>query len=55
MPTKVIKSAKCARYLIKRGFNVIDVKANKDNEIMTVFVFEATDNFLSALSEYSKK
>lgn len=36
---KLIFTAKLARYLLKQGYQIIDIKPNKDNPERTVFIF----------------
>ena len=40
---KLIFTAKLARYLLKQGYKIIDIKPNKDNPDRTVFVFKDCD------------
>lgn len=58
---KVIKNARDARYLLKKGHTIIDIKPKKENPVETVFVFLADDSFykdfdkISVDSEEEKK
>jgi len=36
---KLIFTAKLARHLLKLGYQIIDIKPNKDNPDRTVFIF----------------
>lgn len=37
---KIIPSGKTARQLLKLGFTIVDVKANKANKEKTIFIFK---------------
>jgi hypothetical protein len=43
--SRVIKNARDARWLLKRGHKIIDIKPKKENPVETVFVFEADEAF----------
>lgn len=45
-PLKVILNAADARFLLRRGHHIVDLKPHTDNDKMTVFVFEATPAFM---------
>jgi hypothetical protein len=36
---KLIFTAKLARHLLKQGYQIVDIKPNKDNPERTVFIF----------------
>ena len=40
----VIYSGRTARYLLKKGYTIIDVKADKINNLKSVFVFKIENN-----------
>lgn len=42
MEAKVIQNPADARWLLKRGHRLIDIKAKKEDKSQTVFVFELT-------------
>jgi len=42
LKVKVIAVNKLARELLKKGFNMVDIKPHKDDSRRTVFVFELT-------------
>ena len=50
-----VYSAAVARKLIRGGFFVADIKPNKDNRDKTVFVFEASEEFNTALGNILAK
>lgn len=49
--SRLIFDAKIARKLLKMGFVVIDIKPNRENTDKSIFVFENTDEFKSALTQ----
>ena len=49
---KLIKSQRLARYLLKEGFTIIDIKAHKDSRDRTVFVFKKEEGLSEAMSRY---
>lgn len=53
-PRKLIFNPNVAKYLLDRGYRIIDITANRENEDKTVFVFEADDEFYELLEEYSQ-
>lgn len=48
--SRLIFDAKIARRLLKEGFVVIDIKPNRENTDKSIFVFENTEEFKSALT-----
>ena len=48
---KIIFSGKTTRDLLKMGFQIVDIKAMRDNPERTVFVFKNTDELRQALTE----
>jgi hypothetical protein len=52
---KCILTAVMARYLVKQGFRIVDIKPQKENPDRTVFVFENSDELKTAMSEYNQK
>lgn len=49
--SRLIFDAKIARRLLKEGFVVIDIKPNRENTDKSIFVFENTEEFKSALTQ----
>jgi len=47
----IIFSGGVARELLRRGYTIIDVKADKKNKIKTVFVFKRENNIEQVLYE----
>lgn len=50
MEIKLIFKPKIARQLLRLGNKIIDIKANKDNLDMTVFIFENTEKLKEDLN-----
>lgn len=50
MNYKLIFSPIVARKLLKMGHVIVDIKPNKNNKEMTVFIFENTEKFRNDLS-----
>ena len=50
---KLIFTAKLARYLLKQGYRIIDMKPNKDNPDRTVFIFIDCDGLKESIREFS--
>ena len=48
----VIFTGKTARYLLKLGYTIIDVKPDKKNKIKSVFVFKKESGIDKAISDY---
>jgi hypothetical protein len=49
--SRLIFDAKIARKLLKQGFVVIDIKPNRENAEKSIFVFENTEEFKTALTQ----
>jgi len=49
--SRLIFDAKIARKLLKQGFVVIDIKPNRENTDKSIFVFENTEEFKTALTK----
>ena len=49
--SRLVFDAKIARKLLKRGFFVIDIKPNRENQEKSIFVFENNESFQKAFSE----
>jgi translation initiation factor 1 (eIF-1/SUI1) len=49
--SRLIFDAKIARKLLKQGFVVIDIKPNRENTDKSIFVFENTEDFQTALEK----
>lgn len=54
METKLILQGDLARYLLKKGYQIVDIKAKKENPQSTVFVFKVEEGFFEALSNWKK-
>lgn len=54
-PLKVILNAADARFLLRRGHHIVDVKPHDDDRKLTVFVFEATPAFMEDYEKMIKK
>ena len=50
---KLIFTAKLAKYLLKQGYQIIDIKPNKDNPDRTVFVFIDCERMKESIREFS--
>lgn len=53
METKLIFNASVARYLLKKGNAIVDIKPNKNDPCKTVFVFEKTEKFIKDFVGFS--
>lgn len=51
----VIFSGRVARELLRKGYTIIDVKADRTNKIKSVFVFKRENNIEDVLREFTKK
>ena len=49
--SRLVFDAKIARKLLKQGFVVTDIKPNRENTDKSIFIFENTDEFKSALTQ----
>lgn len=54
MKYKSIFTAGVARYLLKLGNPIYDIKPDKKNKDKTIFIFEETEKFLSDLASVNK-
>ena len=54
-PLRVILNAADARFLLRRGHRIVDLKPHAENVKMTVFVFEATPAFMEDYEKMIKK
>jgi predicted GNAT superfamily acetyltransferase len=50
----VVLSGKVTRELLRRGYSIIDVKADKTNKDKSVFVFRRENYIESVLAELTK-
>ena len=50
---KLIFTGKLARYLLKQGYQIIDIKPNKDNSDRTVFIFKDCEGLKDSIREFS--
>ena len=50
----VIFNPALARNLLKQGYRIIDIKANREDEKRTVFVFKVEDGFMEYVDNYKK-
>lgn len=48
----IIFTGKVARYLLKLGYTIIDVKPDKKNNIKSVFVFKKENGIDKAIANY---
>lgn len=46
---KVLKNAADARYMLRMGHRIVDIKPKDDDSKLSVFVFEATPSFFERL------
>jgi hypothetical protein len=49
---KLIFTAKLARHLLKLGYQIIDIKPNKDNPDRTVFIFKDNPELKKIIREF---
>ncbi|OAO82598.1 DUF5659 domain-containing protein [Anoxybacillus flavithermus] len=49
----LIFKPKLARNLLRNGFNIVDIKADKNNPDRTIFVFEKTRELLEMMHKLS--
>lgn len=49
---KLIFSPQLATKLLKRGFTIVDLKADREDPKQTIFVFRVSDGFYEAIEEY---
>ena len=54
METKIIFQGDLARYLLKKGYQVVDIKARKDNPQASVFVFKVEEGLMDILRSWKK-
>jgi len=47
---KLIFSPQLAKYLLSKGFFIVDLKQKKENELETIFVFKKDVNLLDAIN-----
>ena len=47
---KIIFSPCLANYLLKHGHQIINLKPNRNNPEVTVYVFEATDSLFESIA-----
>lgn len=52
---KLIFSPQVAKHLIKRNFQIIDIKPNKHDKDKTVFVFRKDDGLIKAIQDYKNE
>lgn len=55
MEDKLIFNPTLANYLLKHGFNIVDLKADREDSTKTIFVFRASDGFYDAIAEFKKQ
>jgi len=51
---KSIFEPRVARYLLKQGNYIVDIKPDKNNPIKTIFLFEKTEKLLIDLASVEK-
>lgn len=54
-PLKVLLNAADARYMLRRGHRIVDIKPRDDSSNLSVFVFEATPSFMEDYEKMIKK
>lgn len=54
LKTKIVFSAGMAKKLLKDGFVIVDIDANKADKTRTVFFFNLQDGLLDAIDRYTK-
>ncbi len=54
METKIILQGDLARYLLKKGYQIIDIKPKRENPQSTVFVFKVEKGFFEELDNWKK-
>ena len=52
--TKLIFSPQLAKYLILRGFQIVDLKQKKESPKETIFVFKNEDGLINAIVDWKK-
>lgn len=50
---KLIMNPNLAVFLLREGFEIIDLKANKNDPRRTVFVFKEEDGLSEVMTEYT--
>lgn len=51
---KLIFSPQLAKYLLKRGYKICDIKAKRDAENEVVFVFTVEEGFYDVIDEFKR-
>lgn len=51
---KSIFEPRVARFLLKKGNSIFDIKPNKDNPQKTIFIFEETEKLKEDMKNISK-
>lgn len=54
MGTKIVYQADLARHLLKQGYQIVDIKARKDNPQSTVFVFRYEKSLMEIIKNWKK-
>lgn len=54
MTYKSIFTAGVARYLLKLGNPIYDIKPDKNNKDKTIFIFEETEKFMKDMTSVNK-
>ncbi len=49
---KLVFSPKVARFLLKNGMQIIDIKPDKNDKEKTIFVFDETEEFQGIMELY---
>ena len=52
---KLVFSPKVARFLLKHGMQIIDIKPDKNDKDKTIFVFDETEEFQGVLESYKNE
>lgn len=53
--TKIIITPQVARYLLKSGFQIVDIKPNKKEEGKSIFVFKIEHGLTECILRYMKE
>lgn len=49
---KIVTSRPLARYLLRKGYEIVDVRSNKFNIERTIFLFRLVDGLQTDIEEY---
>ena len=54
MQTKIILQGDLARKLLKEGYQIVDIRAKKENPIATAFIFKVEIGFFDVMDKWKK-